>query len=75
MDLIWLMLLLPVNVQEHVTVFPKSFATKEACESLGQILIVQREFRCIKSERRVEVAVLAEGWLVPPPAFAFDDAG
>ncbi len=55
MNLIWVMLLLPVNAHEEVTVFPKTFATRAQCESFGHILIVQREFRCTKSEVRIEL--------------------
>lgn len=69
MNLIWVMLLMPITAQEHVTVFPKSFATRESCQSLGQILIVKREFRCIQQERRIEVVGLPNGWVVAPPDF------
>ncbi len=60
MNLIWLMLLLPVSAQEDVTIFPKSFATRAQCESFGQILIVQREFRCIQSEPRIEMGTVPD---------------
>ena len=60
MNLIWLMLLMPTSAAEQVTVFPKSFATKEACLSLGQVLIVEREFRCILQERQTRVVIRGE---------------
>ncbi len=46
--IVWIMLLLPVQPGEIVTVFPKTFATEAACQSLGSILVIQREFRCTK---------------------------
>ncbi len=56
--IIWLLLLMPVNSEEQITIFPGTFETREQCMSLGAVLITQREFRCQASPQRTAFASL-----------------
>jgi len=55
--IVWLLLLMPNGADEKVTLFPGSFATKEACQQLASVLITQRPFRCVGSEKKTLVAM------------------
>ncbi len=59
MKFVWLLLLLPAHPSEKVSVFPGSFPTKEACMTMGTVLITQRAFRCAASEQPTGFAELA----------------
>lgn len=46
----WLLFILPANVNENVVKVPGSFATEQACVQFAQVLFTQREFRCTESQ-------------------------
>ncbi len=48
--LVWLLFILPANVDEHLVKVPGSFATQEACVQFAQLLFTQREFKCTESQ-------------------------
>ncbi len=70
MKIIWLLMLMPAHADEKVTLFPGSFATKEACQQLAQVLITQRDYKCVGSEQKTILAMLGPE---KTPAFVIAD--
>lgn len=52
----WFLILMPINETEKAAVFPTTFPTKEACMTMGTVLITEREFRCELHEQPTTIA-------------------
>lgn len=48
--LVWLLFILPANIDEHVVKVPGSFATQQACVQFAELLFTQRPYKCTESQ-------------------------
>jgi hypothetical protein len=47
---VWLLFILPANIDEHVVKVPGSFATQQACQQFAELLFTQRPYKCTESQ-------------------------